>query len=119
MRTCEDCQKRDKCREPCEWLEGELAQVTVEQRECVSEHIVEHGNVPCFKSELPTDMLSLHLVVMQLHEDGLSSRNISYHMGYEFSYVCRVVDKYLTSSAVQDEISARDEMLASQIKTPA
>lgn len=116
MESCADCPERDKCREPCEWLEAELEKATSPQTECLIgsvEDMDPHG--PTWSSCLPHDMLLRHLLVMQLHEDGLSLRQIEYHTGFTNGWVYQITKKYRTSTEVQEEIDARFQLYASQV----
>ena len=99
---CSNCDKKDSCVELCEEAEKYANQDYAGQSEYVSSGILpdmaEEDNVWSYAKDKYT-IDGLKYIIIKLHEDGMSSREIAYHLPCSFQYAHKIIKKFKNGKA--------------------
>ncbi len=91
---CNDCLKKSTCTELCQDAERYVNQDYAPQTELITEGELpdlDHGS--CFDGRDLSDLSSPELkqVIMVLHNDGMSTREIAYHLPCSHVYIHKII----------------------------
>ena len=89
---CQDCCKREQCKKLCPEAEAYANQDHVRKKEMLKRNIYSGD----YRSAFGQRDLSAHdlkKLILACHRDGMSGREIAYHLPCHYTYICRVIKK--------------------------